>query len=146
MDRKTKATEYFRGDYNCAQSIITTFADITGLSVSDGRKIAAGLGGGIGKTQRICGALTGAVMVISSKYYDENNPSGSKKMIYEKVSEFLNEFKKINNSTKCIELIGVDFSTDEGNKKAHEENLFVLKCEKYISDVCDLLERRVIGC
>lgn len=140
MDRKLKALELFRGDCNCAQSIFTAFGDVTGISGSGSKKIAAGFGGGIGKTQNICGALTGAVMVISSVFYNENYPSESKKIVYDEVREFLKDFRKINGSTKCLELIGVDFSTEEGNNKAREENLYELKCEKYIADVCRMLE------
>ncbi len=140
MDRTSKAIGFFRGNCNCAQSILTAFADVTGFSEADSKKIAAGFGGGIGKTQRICGALTGAVMIIGSVFYEEKYPSESKRIVYDEIREFLKDFEKINNSTKCIELIGVDFSTEEGNKKAQEENLHELKCEKYIADVCRILE------
>jgi C_GCAxxG_C_C family probable redox protein len=140
MDRTSKAIEFFRGNCNCAQSILSAFGDVTGFTVSDSKKIAAGFGGGIGKTQQICGALTGAVMVIGSKFYNENYPAESKRIVYDEVREFLKDFEKINGCIKCIELIGVDFSTEEGNKKAEEENLYELRCEKFIKDVCNMLE------
>lgn len=144
MRKRLAAIEFFRSEYNCAQSVLTAFKDVTGLNAAESRKIACGFGGGIGMTQEICGALTGAVMVIGSKYYDENNISESKKLVYEKIRGFLNEFKRLNTSTKCIELTGINFSTDEGMQKAHDENIFEIKCEKYVGEVCDLLEELLI--
>lgn len=145
MDKKNKAIELFRKDYNCAQSVFTVFSEITGITEKDSKKIASGFGGGIGGTQRICGALTGAVMVIGCKYHNDSDPLVSKKNIYKKVQDFLNEFKKINMHISCYNLTGVDFSTEEGKKKAHDENIFELKCQKYVADAIELLERLVVS-
>ena len=90
MDKKNKAIELFRGDYNCAQSVLIAFSDITGITDLTAGKIASGFGGGIGKTQEICGALSGAVMVIGYKYYDEKNPSESKNFINKQIQTLLN--------------------------------------------------------
>jgi len=140
MNRKQKALEYFNGNYNCSQSVLTAFGDITGLPYNSSMKIASGFGGGIAKTQKTCGALTGAVMVISWKFFDDNNPIDSKKHVYEKTREFLTSFRKIHKYTNCLDLTGIDFSMEnETDKdKSHEE-----KCKIFISDVCDLLEKIV---
>lgn len=145
MERKNKAIKYFRGDNNCAQSVLIAFSDITGLNDSTAVKVASGFGGGIGKTQEICGALSGAVMVIGYKYYDVKNPSESKNFINNKIQTLLKEFESIYGSIKCRDLTGLDFSTEEGNKKKHEDNISEVKCEKYIADVCDLLEKLVVS-
>jgi C_GCAxxG_C_C family probable redox protein len=145
MNKKNKAIELFRRDYNCSQSVLTVFSDVTGINEADSKKIASGFGGGIGRTQRICGALTGAVMVIGCKYHNDSDPLASKKNVYKKAQDFLNEFKKINEHISCYNLTGVDFSTEEGMKKAHDEKIFEIKCEKYVADVIELLERLVVS-
>ncbi|MBN1633120.1 MAG: C_GCAxxG_C_C family protein [Ignavibacteria bacterium] len=145
MERKNKAIKLFRGDNNCAQSVLIAFSDITGLNDSAAAKIAAGFGGGIGKMQEVCGALSGAVMVIGYKYYDEKNPTESKNFINKQIQTLLKKFESVYGSIRCRDLTELDFSTEEGMKKKHEENISGVKCEKYIADVCDLLEKLVVG-
>ena len=49
---------------NCAQTVITTFCEELGLDRAIALQVANGFGGGMGRTGRTCGAVTGAYMVL----------------------------------------------------------------------------------
>ena len=64
MERSEQAKELFLSGYNCAQSVVLSFADDLKFSKELAQKMAAGFGGGMGKQQETCGAVTGAIMVL----------------------------------------------------------------------------------
>ena len=64
MNRIEKAVGKFKEGFNCAQSVLYSYADELGLPDDLAMKIATGFGGGMGRTQEVCGAVTGALMVI----------------------------------------------------------------------------------
>ena len=63
-ERIKKANACHDRGFNCSQSVLAAFADVTGLSEEESFRIAAGFGRGAG-TGELCGALSGAVMVLS---------------------------------------------------------------------------------
>ncbi|MBN2571304.1 MAG: C_GCAxxG_C_C family protein [Ignavibacteriales bacterium] len=136
MNRKEKAIEYFRGSYNCAQSVILAYSDLVGISEINAKSIAAGFGGGIAQTKKTCGAITGAIMVIGLKYFNENKISESKEKTYKISQKFMEEFMKKHKSTDCEEL------SDEKLNIVGEDGKIIYKdCERYILDVCKILEK-----
>jgi len=142
MKRK-KAISYFNQGYNCAQSVFSAFSDEFGINKEIARSIASGFGAGFGRLQETCGAVTGAIMVIGCKYFKRNDWSGSKEIVYQKTRDFISRFKERNGTINCLELIGVDFNTEEGMQTAKKKNLFRDKCEKYVRDACEILEEIV---
>ena len=116
-----------------------------GIKEKDAKKIAAGFGGGIAYNQKICSALSGAIILLGCKYFNDNIPKESKENVYKKINEYLNEFKKIHTSTECIELIEIDLSTEGGRKKAKKQDVFNLKCTKYIEDACRLPKKVLLA-
>ena len=63
MNRCELAYQYHKKGYNCAQSVLMSFQDVAGLSEKQCLAIASGFGAGAG-TGELCGALTGAIMVL----------------------------------------------------------------------------------
>ncbi|GAH30975.1 hypothetical protein ES705_00427 [subsurface metagenome] len=139
MKRK-KAISYFNQGYNCAQSVFSAFSDEFGINKEIARSIASGFGAGFGRLQETCGVVTGAIMVIGCKYFKRNDCPGSKEIVYQKTRDFISRFKERNGTINCLELIGVDFNTEEGMQTAKKKNLFRDKCEKYVRDACEILE------
>ncbi|MHA1213454.1 MAG: C-GCAxxG-C-C family (seleno)protein, partial [Candidatus Heimdallarchaeota archaeon] len=71
---KTKVLDYFKGDYNCAQSVLKAILEEKGLFFSEAPAVAANYGGGIIGRGEICGAVSGALMaigVVATQYEDE---------------------------------------------------------------------------
>ena len=65
---KEAAGKLFSKGLNCAQSVLASQSDITGIPVADSLKISTGFGAGMAMMQKTCGAVTGAYMAIGAKY------------------------------------------------------------------------------
>jgi C_GCAxxG_C_C family probable redox protein len=141
MNRKELAIERFRGDYNCAQSVLSVFGPEYGLSEKDAFRIAWPFGGGMGRLQKTCGAVTGAYMVIGLAWgMKKPETDEEKEKVYQIVREFTARFESHHGATDCLTLLGRDISTVEGRQKAKEDEIFSQRCEKYVGDAVAILE------
>ena len=63
--RKQIASEKLQcGSHNCAQAIVSTYADLIGLDDTTAKNVANAFGGGMGNMEGTCGALVGAGIVL----------------------------------------------------------------------------------
>lgn len=145
MKKEEKALNYFRNKFNCSQSVLTVFCEEFGLSEDDCLKVSCAFGGGMGRHQLTCGAVTGALMVLGLKYGKKLNDSDIKKLeTYSKTREFFSEFEKIHGSTSCRELLnGYDMNDPEDHRKITEQRLFDINCEKYVADSVRIVEKLI---
>jgi len=124
---------------SCSQAILATFGPYMGdkgVDIETCMKLASAFGGGINMTGNVCGALTGALMAIGLEFGDEN-PMNPK--VAEVSTRLLEEFKAINGSILCQDLIQYDGSADTLDmQKAFESGAFD-KCLKYVEDTSRLL-------
>lgn len=128
-------------DFNCAQIVLSNFSKNYNLNDELAFKIASGFGGGMGRLQETCGAVTGAFMVIGLENgYCKKNQADLKEKTYKLVKEFARRFKEKNNTISCKELLGCDLNTDEGRKKFKEFKLSEKVCVKCIRDSIEILE------
>ena len=67
-EKKKKAIEMFNNGFNCSQVVLNTYANELGLNKEQALKIATPFGGGMAKQQYVCGAVTGAYMVLGLKF------------------------------------------------------------------------------
>lgn len=143
MNKAKEARKYFDNNFNCAQSVLVTFADEFNISEDVALRIACAFGGGMGRQQLTCGAVSGALMVIGLKYGKSINDSEEKKKLtYSKTVEFINEFKKINGSICCKDLLdGLDMNNEEDFKKILSQNMFQIRCGKYVGDAATIVEK-----
>ncbi len=72
MDRAELASLKHRNGFNCCQSVVCVFADEVGVDESLLYKIGEGFGAGMGTTQGVCGAISGAAMVAGLVHSDGN--------------------------------------------------------------------------
>ncbi len=141
MTKKEKVLSVFHNNLNCAQSILTVYGKDFGIDEKSAKGIACGFGSGIGKTQQLCGAVTGAVMILGAKYFDENNTAETKEKVYTKTREMIKSFEEKNKCSDCRNLLGIDISAEKGLQHAYDKDVFNLQCKKYLSDICDLLDK-----
>ena len=136
-----KAVKFYKEEFNCPQAVLCAYADELGLDQETALKIASPFGGGIARTGKICGAITGGLMVIGMKNWsDGDNREDSKAKVYEMSRQFMNEIEKRNNTLNCEELLGISVSTAEGRALVKEKNLNGKVCNKVIKDVVTVLE------
>jgi len=139
-----KAIEVFRSGLNCAQAVVTSYSDKLQFDNSIALSVACGFGGGMGRLQETCGAVTGSFMVLgvyNCKKISDNKDR--KEKTYAMVQKFSEKFKNINGSTDCRSLLKCDLKTEEGHRYAIEHNLFGTVCEKCISDSIGIIEELI---
>ncbi len=141
-----KAIESFRSGLNCAQAVLTAHADEMGFDNNLALSVSCGFGGGMGRLQETCGAVTGSFMVLginNCKKFADN--SKRKEETYRMVQKFSEKFNQIHGTTNCRSLLKCEIKTDEGHRYAKEHNLFETVCEKCILDsiriIDDLLQK-----
>lgn len=135
-----KALKYFDEGHNCAQAVFTVFAEERGMDHDMAFSISAGFGGGIARTQKTCGAVTGAVMAIGlMNDKNHNSPEEQKEAAYTLVQDFLERFTAIHNSTECSQLLGHSLKTAEERREAKEKGLFTNVCNRCVKDAVGIV-------
>jgi len=142
MNKEEEALKYFRNKFNCSQSVFVVFGPDYGLDKEESLRVSCAFGGGMGRQQLTCGAVTGALMALGLKYGKGLNDSEeNKQTTYTKTREFFEEFKKLNGSSCCKDLLdGLDMNDPEDHKKIMDQKLFDIRCEKYVADAVHITE------
>ncbi len=141
MNKPEIASECMKKGYNCAQSIIKAYANEVGINQEDAVKMASALGGGVGRNGHICGAVSGAALIIGMKF-GTINPADfpAKEIAYNKTNELLEKFAAENKSVLCKELIPYDMKNPEELKKAREAGVFTKQCPLFVLSAAKILE------
>ena len=106
MDHGMKAAELFLGGYNCAQSVLVAFCDVTGLEEDFAARLSSSFGGGMGRMREVCGAVSGMLMVAGLLYgYDTPGDDVSKKAHYTRVQQLAGKFREQVGSIVCREIL-----------------------------------------
>ncbi|MFH1184857.1 MAG: C-GCAxxG-C-C family protein [Chloroflexota bacterium] len=141
------ARQYHDRGFNCAQSVLATFSQDYGLSKEAALNISTGFGSGMGRLCEVCGALTGACMVIGLKHgrvvTDGTKYGHNTEATYGLVAEVSRRFKARNKSIYCRDLIGHDLSIPEEREKGRQAGLFSTTCGRCIQDAVELVEEVV---
>ena len=142
MSRSENAVDLFLSGYNCAQSLVLSFADDLKYSKELAQKMAAGFGGGMGKQQETCGAVTGAIMVLGILKGEEvNNNDELKASAYGAVKELIRDFVAEYKTTQCSELIGCDLNTPEGSEKFKDDKIMENVCAACVKKAVEIVEK-----
>lgn len=130
--------------FNCAQSMFAACAPHEGLSEQMCMAIAEPFGGGMGRMGEVCGAVTGAFMVMGVRNAQEPaaDPATARARLYERVNAFAEEFRKRNGSLKCGELTGCDMRTQEGLDQFKSRELKQKLCTGLVRCAVELLEKK----
>jgi C_GCAxxG_C_C family probable redox protein len=135
----TLAEEYFKKEFNCAESLSNAVAEKCHIECRSIPHVATPFGAGIGGKGSVCGCLTGGIMGIGL-LYGRSDPKEMerKKLSYEKAKLFYDKFVEKFGSPNCIDLCGADISTQEGLDRFHDEGLRE-KCTEFVREAGDLL-------
>ena len=105
-NHRERATALFQEGYNCAQAVFCAFADVTGLDLETSARLASSFGGGLGRLREVCGAVSGAAMVLGmAEGYADPKDAQAKKDHYARVRDFAARFREANGSIVCRELL-----------------------------------------
>ena len=139
MTHKERALDYFDRKFHCSQAVLAAFASECGLTEEQALKLGACFGSGMRKGE-VCGACTGALMVLGMKYgqFDlSDNESRAKSGSM--AVKFLDEFEKRKGSYVCRDILGCDLRTEEGSNYARSNGLFRTLCPEMVRTAAEIL-------
>ncbi|NVO67937.1 C-GCAxxG-C-C family protein [Methanofollis tationis] len=140
-ERSEQAARAFDGGLNCAQAVASVFARDYGLDEEMVRKLACGFGGGLAHTDRSCGAVSGAVLVLGiARGTAVPGDREGKERCYALVREFIRRFSARHGSVNCTELVGFDLSGPRGLEAARAAGVFSERCTGYVRDAAGIVE------
>ena len=131
--RAIEASEIYNSGMYCSQAVLGTFCEKYGMDKTHAFKISCGLNSGV-RCADVCGAVSGAILVIGLKYGDD------KAVCNMKTEEYIKTFKEKNSSIICRDLLGCDISTPNGKEKAVNENLFKTRCVDMVMSAAQILD------
>lgn len=135
-----KARELYGQQYLCSQAVLAAFAEELGLGEAQALKLGACFGGGMCKGE-VCGACTGALMVLGLKYGQCEPGADSRIRSNNAAIRFLDLFRSENGSYMCRDLLGCDLTTQEGKNYAIEHNLFTDFCPEMVASAAKITEQ-----
>ena len=112
------------GTHNCAQAVISTYADLIGIDEATARNLGNAFGAGMGTMEGTCGALVGAGIILGLATKDRVEARKGMRQV-------MTQFQQRNGATQCKLLKGV------GTGVALRE------CTGCVADAAELLEEHL---
>ena len=108
-ERVEKAKRLFKeGGYNGCQAVVLAYNDLFGIEDETAAAISSGFGGGMGRMREVCGAVSGMVMLAGlMKPASDPTVKNWRTANYALVQEMAGDFKALNGSIVCKELLGL---------------------------------------
>ncbi len=108
-ERVAKAKRLFKEEgYNCCQAVVLAYNDLFDIDDTTAAAMSSGFGGGMGRMREVCGSVSGMVM-LAGLIAPATDPSikVDRTKNYALVQEMAGEFKALNGSIICKELLGL---------------------------------------
>ena len=139
MNRFEKAAEYHHKGFNCCQSVLAAYADLTGLSEQASFDLGGGFGAGA-QTGELCGAITGAILTLGMLTpVDAEDPVGSKRRTGKLAKEFQKRFQEKFGDLRCHPLLKREIQATEETPAAQELDL-TNRCDILIVSAVEIIE------
>ena len=120
--RKFDAAEKKRcGSHNCAQAVLCSYCDLTGIDEETSRNMTTAFAAGMGNMEGTCGAIVGAGIALSLITKD-------KAKAMKGMREIMTRFEERNKATQCKLLKGV------------ETKQVLRECPDCVADAAEFLE------
>ena len=114
------AARFFDEGFNCAESSLLGLARFLDIDSPVFPRIASGFGGGIARTQSLCGALAGSIMGLGLKF-GRRSPEEDRAVIYQRTEALVTAFREKFHTVSCLELTGIDFKNTEEFKARYPQ-------------------------
>ena len=108
-ERVAKAKRLFKEEgYNCCQAVVLAYNDVFDVDDNTAAALSSGFGGGMGRMREVCGSVSGMVM-LAGLMAPAADPSikVDRTRNYALVQEMADEFRSLNGSIVCKELLGL---------------------------------------
>ncbi len=144
MNHKEMAVNYFSQKLHCSQAVLAAFAKECGLTEEQALRIGSCFGSGMRKGE-VCGAVTGALMVLGLLYGQKCAGDADGRQLSDKVNDLMmDRFKEKCGSYLCNDLLGFDVRTKEGLQYCRDNKLFTEFCPKMVAAAVDVVEEIIL--
>lgn len=142
MTKADQAVACYLSGFNCAQAVVSTYCEEYGLDPEAVYKLSCGLGAGMGRLGHVCGAVSGAGLVLGLKYGQYlPDDKDAKEKTYALVQELSKRFEERNGSILCPDLLGVDLLT--GDTALATERVKAI-CPGMVRDATEIVEELLV--
>ncbi len=131
------AQERFDQKFSCSQAVFSAYAPKLGIEDEIALKLASPFGGGTAHQGHVCGAVTGALMVLGVQ--KGNATPETKEETYCIAEDYIKRFQELHGSILCRELTGHDISIPGEMEKAREKGVFKNTCPGLVKDAAELV-------
>ena len=139
------AYSLFFAGHNCAQCVAMAFAPEMGMSAERAAQLSAGFGGGFGRLREVCGAFSGAVLVLGA-LYGSADPA-QKTALYTAVQALAAQYAAQSGKETiiCRELLGLQKGENAGPVATPRTPEFYQKrpCPALIRAAAELVENYI---
>lgn len=135
MEKSQKASELFSQGYSCSQAVLAVYAEKYGMDEKVLFKISSSFGGGLAGKRDVCGAVTGALMVLGLEYgRTEAKDAQGKAKNYKHVNDYMSQFSEKYLTTNCGKLL-------EQIKESNKEGNVKLSCNELVSETVKIIDK-----
>lgn len=100
------ALENFESGCSCSQAVLLAFAPECGLDRETALRLASSFGGGFGRMRELCGALSGAGMVLGLlRGYTDLADKPAKQRHYDLIQRLCRRFEEEQGHLRCSDLL-----------------------------------------
>ena len=137
-ERTDEVMLLFQDKFACSQSVLAPFAEKYGLDKTLALRLACALGTGA-KSGGVCGAVSGAGIVISLKYgHCSKEDLDGKKNCSDKMLEFVRIFRERNIYIDCRDILGTNINIPGERDKVLET--IQERCPSMVRSAAEILE------
>ena len=143
VNRAKLAEQYFLKGYACSQAVVLAYKDLIKLDEKTILKIASPFGGGMGRLREVCGAFSGALIVLG---YLKGNPTldlKKKEKLYLDIQKMSEEFIKANGFLRCRDILNLKNKSVAKPCKRNEQYYSHRPCQKIVGNAALILEKYV---
>ena len=142
MEHAKEAERLFLEGYNCAQAVFCAFRDVTGMELDAAARLSSSFGGGMGRLREVCGAVSGALLVLGMlRGYDNPKDPEQKKAHYALVQEYARRFREKNGTIICRELLKNVPVTPGGVPEERTPDFYARRpCPRLVDDAAAILD------
>lgn len=143
--RRDRAEAYFLEGYNCSQSVALAFADLVPVERKQLAALASSFGGGMGRLREVCGACTGAFIILGLLYGCDGPTAGPEKAEhYARIQGLAKAFAEKNGSFICRELLGRQAKYDTPVPDARTKEYYAARpCAALVGCAAELTEQYI---
>jgi C_GCAxxG_C_C family probable redox protein len=135
-----QAVAFYKQGYTCTQSILASLAGRYDLQQNLAFRIGEPFGAGTSCTGDMCGAVTGAIMVLGLQFGSTlSNDAAARSTTYQRVHELIHRFREIHGSIQCNDLLGYNLSDPQQFQTVCEKGLFIQLCPILVRDAAQIL-------